>query len=204
MTDPMAGSHNPLLASYDGEGNLLSQMDVTGRTLSYGYDDANRLQSISDDGNATQALYGYDTDGNKQTLAMPNGTLATWAYTSGRLTSVTHTRVSDGSVIASYTTDGTSFDDDGRLLHFTDNTGDLTAFTYDETDNLLTEMRTGSKPYSGAYSYDKTGLRHTAQTQNGAPTNPPTYVHNGTYSYDGVGRLSTVADAAMGLNETHA
>ena len=73
MTDPMAGSHNPLLAGYDGEGNLLSQMDVTGRKITYGYDDANRLLTLSDDPNnalATQAIYAYDLDGNTQTLSL--------------------------------------------------------------------------------------------------------------------------------------
>ena len=127
MNDPMAGSNNPLLASYDGEGNLLTQYDVTGRLLAYSYDDANRLLTIGEAVNTPLVSYTYDNDGNKQTLSMPNYMLTTWTYTYGRLTGVTHTRTTDSVVLASYSTDSTSFDDDGRLVHFSDNTGDTTA-----------------------------------------------------------------------------
>ena len=201
MNDPKAGSNNPLLASYDGEGNLLTQKDVTGRTLAYSYDADNRLITISDDGNATQAVITYDPDGNKQTITMPNGTLATWTYISGRLVSVTHTRTSDNSVIASYNTNGTSFDAGGRLLNFTDNTGDVTTFGYDQGDNLLNEARTGSRTYSGAYTYDKTNWRKTALTVTNGITS-----HNGAYTYDGAGWLSQVIDAVSNpaTNEAYA
>ena len=196
MNDPMAGSNNPLLATYDAEGNLKTQQDVTGRTISYGYDDADRLLTVSDDGNATQASYLYDSDGNMKMLTLPNGVVTKWAYTTGRLTGVSHA-VGTNAPFAYYTTDATSFDAAGRLLHFADFTGDTTALTYDPEDNLLTESRSGTYPYNGTYSYvDKTNLRTSAQTDKGGiPT------HNGAYSYDGAGRLTQVIDSVNSLTE---
>ena len=74
----------------------------------------------------------------------------------------------------------------------------MTQFTYDGANNLLSETRTGTKPYSGAYTYDRSNRRKTARViTNGITT------HNGAYSYDGAGRLSQVVDSATGLTEVY-
>ena len=76
--------------------------------------------------------------------------------------------------------------------------GDVTKFTYDGANNLLSETRTGTKPYSGAYTYDRSNRRKTAVViTNGITT------HNGTYFYDGAGRLAQVVDSATGLTEVY-
>ena len=75
----------------------------------------------------------------------------------------------------------------------------MTTFTYDNANNLLTETRTGTKPYSGTYTYDKSNRRKTALVITGGVT-----THNGAYTYDTAGRLSQVVDSATGLTETYA
>ena len=74
----------------------------------------------------------------------------------------------------------------------------MTTYSYDNADRLLSEVRTGTKPYSGSYTYDDAGRRLTALViTNGVTT------HNGTYSYDGAGRLLQVADSATSLTENY-
>ena len=60
-------------------------------TTGYTYDDANRLDLVTD---AAGRIYdhGYDANGNRTTLAQPNGTLTSYAYnTLNRLTTLTTT-----------------------------------------------------------------------------------------------------------------
>ena len=74
----------------------------------------------------------------------------------------------------------------------------MTNFSYDGANNLLSETRTGTKPYSGTYTYDMSNRRKTALViTNGVTT------HNGTYTCDGAGRLSQVVDSATGLMEVY-
>ena len=76
--------------------------------------------------------------------------------------------------------------------------GDVTTFSYDNANNLLSEVRTGTKPYSGTYTYDMSNRRKTALVVTNGVT-----VHNGTYTYDGAGRLTQVVDAATSLTEVY-
>ena len=59
-------------------------------------------------------------------------------------------------------------------------------------------MRTGTKPYSGAYTYDDAGRRLTALVITNSLT-----THYATYSYDGAGRLLQVVDSATSLIENY-
>ncbi len=87
----------------------------------------------------------------------------------------------------------------GQLSKVTESpSGDITTYSYDPAGNLLNETRTGQRPYSGAYSYWSDSNRKTADViTNGV------MVHNGTYSYDGAGRLDQCIDSATGLTEIY-
>ena len=78
----------------------------------------------------------------------------------------------------------------------TENNGSATSYGYDFAGRLLSENRTGTNPYASTYSYTNRGQRATAfRSENGVAS------HNGTYTYDDAGRLTTVADTvtASGL-----
>jgi len=131
------------------------------------------------------------------TLIYPNGVRVEYGYDGGnRLTSITHRVVLTNAVLISYTA---VYDNGDRLTQITESpSGDVTSFGYDNADNLLSETRTGTKPYSGAYTYDKTNRRKTAVVvTNGVTT------HNGTYYYDGAGRLTQVIDIATNTTEVY-
>ncbi len=77
------------------------------------------------------------------------------------------------------------------------NTGRIFTIAY-QYGNLLSEVRTGARSYSGTYTYDTSGKRLTAVVAtNGVTT------HNGTYTYDGAGRLITVVDTATSTTESY-
>ena len=92
-----------------------------------------------------------------------------------------------------------TYDNGNRVTQITEQpSGDVTVFSYDGANNLLSETRTGTKPYSGVYSYDMSNRRKTAFViTNGVTT------HHGAYTYDTAGRLSQVVDSATSLTETY-
>jgi YD repeat-containing protein len=193
MTDPRGNTS----ATYDNAGNLLTQTDVTTRTITNTLNNLNQLTSVLDGNDNAHADYTYTVDGKVNTATFPNGTKATYGYdNANRVTSLVHTKVSDGSTLVGYTA---TYDNGNRLTSITEQpSGDVTTFTYDSADNLLTETRTGTKPYSGTYTYDKSNRRKTAIVVTNGVT-----MHNGTYTYDAAGRLSQVVDSATGLTEVY-
>lgn len=50
----------------------------------------------------------------------------------------------------------------GRVIGQRESSGDVTTFSYDNADRLISEQRTGTRPYSGTYAYDNIGLRTSA------------------------------------------
>jgi YD repeat-containing protein len=66
-------------------------MTVTGQpTVTYGYDDANRLTSVTQGINVVTIT--YDEADRRSTLTLPNGIVTTYGYDDGnQLTSLTYT-----------------------------------------------------------------------------------------------------------------
>ena len=192
-TDPRGNTQ----ASYDNVGNLLSQTDVTQRPISNAFNTLQQLTLVTDGNDLTHADYTYTADGQASTALYPNGIRVEWGYdNAGRTNSIVHRVVSTNAVLIGYSA---QYDPGGRLSSITEQpSGDVTAFTYDNADRLLSEQRIGTRPYSGTYAYDNSGLRTAAViVTNGVTT------HNGVYSYDGAGRLVQVVDSATGLTELY-
>jgi len=192
-TDPRGNT----AATYDNVSNLLTQTDVSTRLLTNVFNTLNQLTKVTDGNDATHADLVYTIDGQLSTLTYPNGLRVEYGYDGGnRLTSITHRVVSTSAVLISYTA---VYDNGDRITSITESpSGDVTSFGYDNADNLLSETRTGTKPYSGTYTYDKTNRRKTAVVvTNGTTT------HNGTYTYDGAGRLTQVVDTATSTTEVY-
>ena len=192
-TDPRGNT----TATYDNVSNLLTQTDVTGRLLTNVFNTLNQLTKVTDSNDSTHADLVYTIDGLLSTLTYPNDVRVEYGYDGGnRLTSITHRVVSTSAVLIFYTA---VYDNGNRITQITESpSGDVTSFGYDNADNLLTETRTGTKPYSGSYTYDKTNRRKTAVViTNGTTT------HNGTYTYDGAGRLTQVVDSATSTTEAY-
>ena len=193
MSDPRGNTS----ANYDNRGRILTQTDITGRQLSNSYNNLGQLTAATDNSGAGGATYTFTVDGQTATCTYPNGTKTLNGYdTAGRLTSLQHTVVSTSALLIGYTA---LYDNGNRVTQITEQpSGDVTVFTYDGANNLLSETRTGVKPYSGVYTYDMSNRRKTAFViTNGVTT------HHGTYTYDGAGRLSQVVDSATSLTEIY-
>ncbi len=192
-TDPRGNTQ----ANWDGVGNLLWQTDVTGRKISNSYNTNYQLTQVVDSTDNGTATLTYTADGQLNTCLYPNGVEVAYTYdAAGRVTNLTHTYIATSSLIVGY---AATYLNNGQLSRIVESpSGDVTTYSYDPAGNLLNEIRTGQRPYSGAYTYWSDSNRKTADVITNGVT-----VHNGTYSYDGAGRLDQCIDSATGLTEIY-
>ena len=145
--------------------------------VTYGYDDANRLTSVTD--SASNVIsYAYDDAGRMSTKTLPSGTGVVSAYTydnADRLTGISHVKggtTTPASV--SYT-----LDDVGNRTQRVDQQGTHT-YAYDDLYRLTSVTYPG--PSTTTYEFDAFGNR-TSMTVGTDET---------TYAYDDADRLTTV------------
>jgi RHS repeat-associated protein len=168
-------------------GDLVAVRDPVGNTVQRTYDALGRLATATDAlGQTTR--FTYDQLDHVLTRTDPVGGVTTFTY-----------------------------DEDGNLLTSTDPRGHTTTFTYGNTDRLT--KRTDALNRYDQFTYDTHGnvtlfrdggAVNTAVTYDNLnrPTfvgynqdtsvSPPAYESTVTYTYDGVGRLTEVADSAFG------
>ena len=192
-TDPRGNTQ----ANWDGVGNLLWQTDVTGRKITNSYNTNYQLTQVVDSTDNGTATLTYTADGQLNTCLYPNGVEVAYTYdAAGRVTNLTHTNTANGTLVVGY---AATYLNNGQLSKVTESpSGDVTAYSYDPAGNLLNEVRTGQRSYSGTYTYWSDGNRKTADVITNGIT-----VHNGSYSYDGAGRLDQCIDSATGLTEIY-
>ena len=149
--------------------------DSTVQNASYTYDALNRLATVSE-GGQQQAAYAYDTNGNRASLTYANGVTETYRYNKANwLTNVENKNA--GGVVSSFTY---TYYASGSQKSKTDQTGNVTSYTYDGLNRLTQESETGGLTHS--YSYDANGNR--AQMTVSGTANYVT-----TYCYDAANRL---------------
>ncbi|MBW7469843.1 Ig-like domain-containing protein [Marinobacter sp. F4218] len=166
---------------YDHAGNRV-QLEVSTddqtRSTRYGFDQLNRLASVSDGEGETR--YSYDKVGNRASVSYPNGNVTTYGYDAlNRLMTLTTTNASD-AVVADYRYD---LDPTGRRIGVQElHNGRSTTYDYDALYRLTGE--TVNDPVNGnhsaEYRFDKVGNR-TLSTINGVQT---------AYSYDANDRVT--------------
>lgn len=134
---------------YDGNGNRTAVRDALGRTNTFTYDFANRLESAVNAVGTMTALYSYDANGNLASLTA-GPIVYHWAYDScdrpiqfddaiytaymsydplGRMTNLVNAR---GQAVAS------AYDADGRLIQHGLAGGAVATFEYDPAGRLKT------------------------------------------------------------------
>lgn len=153
---------------------LTGLIDAGSGLIRFQYDADERLQTLIDS-NSNQTRFEYDADGllTKQTYANGKGDVYSYGGL-GRLTDKTNAR----GVQTSY-----SYDDDDNLLYidYGDDTPDVN-FIYDEYSRL-TQRTDGLGTFQFTYDLDN----------NLTSINGPWANDTQTYTYDGLGRLSTLA-----------
>lgn len=198
-------------STYDNQGNILTQTDPLNHANTTGYDRSGWMISTTDAvGNLTQ--YGYDPRRNLVTVTDPYGAVTKYAYNADNR----RTRVTDPE---NKVVETTEYDLDGRVSRKIDGNGNATSYVYgDEAsglNNLLVkiiyptfsqELKYDSRNrvtqtidildsathYTVTTTYDVKGNRLTNTDKENRTT---------SYTYDALGRLKTVIDAATGVTE---
>ena len=182
-----------LTYTYDAAGNLASvgSSNAGGVSVNYTYDAVNRLESVVDNrlANGT-TTYAYDGVHNVLSTTAANGVKSDYTYNSvDRMTQMTNSK--QGGTLASYTH---TLDPTGRRLSVTENTGRVTAYTYDSLYRLKSETVSGD-PASGNgnvnYTYDAVDNRLSRNSTLAG-------VFSATSAYDANDRLTSDAYDANG------
>ena len=126
--------------------------------MDYSYDGVSRLATVRDNrqGAAAETAYGYDANGNLESVTYPNEVRTTYSYNAlNRLTGISAGQ--GATALASYAyTLGAA----GNRLSVTELNGRAANYTYDALYRLTGENITGDAT-SGAvsYTYDAVGNR---------------------------------------------
>ncbi len=175
--------------TYNAAGDRVSMTLPGSKTLTYAYDSAGRLGTLTD-WNSQVTSFSYNSNGWRTAISRPNGVTSTFGYDgAGRATSIVHSTTGGPLLAFSYT-----YDANGNRTAETAN-GTTEAFTFDAVNRLASVSHGGGG--STAYSYDPSGNRLT-KTADGVTTTYSYTAHgerllaDGTvaYSYDADGNLT--------------
>lgn len=155
--------------TYDGVGNLLSEVDANSYTTTYTYDLLNRIKTIADHlGNTSHCT--YDALGQLVSVADALNNTTYYYYDDiGQLT-----KVQDAATKNSFLT----YDANGKRLTMKDPNGRTTTFTYDTSNRLVTTTDVSGN--ATINTYDAKGNLATKAEANGV---------NAIYTYDVIDRL---------------
>ncbi|HET6444925.1 MAG TPA: RHS repeat-associated core domain-containing protein, partial [candidate division Zixibacteria bacterium] len=199
------GENNKTTFGYDARGNLIEFTDPNGNGYQYDYDALERLSSVTDPlGRVT--WYEYDERDNLISSTDANGHTTTYSYD---LMERLHTKTNPLGQTTSYLYDAV-----GNMSQRTDANGESTVFSYGANDLLSAINYPGSDydvnftSFDGAdnllrqtspaadidYRYDQVDLI----TQVGVSVSS-LFTRTTYYSYDNMGRRSTMTDPDGGL-----
>ncbi|HEY2116916.1 MAG TPA: RHS repeat-associated core domain-containing protein, partial [Candidatus Angelobacter sp.] len=206
--------------SYDNAGNQTSVTDALNRKTQFVYDAANRrIQTIYPDQSSDSTT--YDTLGRRSAKTDQGGKVTQFGYDSiGRLATVTQF-LNSSPLVTSY-----SYDELGNRVTQTDANGHVTRFAYDQRGHRTS--RTLPLGMSESYGYDAAGNMTSRQDFSGRTT---TFTYDSmnqlmgktadpffstgacaggvcgatqiTYTYDAMGRRTSMADASGTTNYTY-
>lgn len=169
--------------SYDADGNRTSMTDGTGITY-YGYDSLGRLLG-STDGAGNTISYGYDLANNLTTITYPDGSTVTRSFDADeRLASVT-------DWLGNTTTFGYDPDSNLTTITFPSGTGNVDTYTYDHADQISgVQMTQGTTTLASlGYTREPTGAL-ASDTETGLPE--PALTGTRSYNYDNADNLTKI------------
>jgi RHS repeat-associated protein len=180
---------------YDSAGNRTGLTDPDGGATNYSYDSQNRLTKILNPYNEITTI-AYDPLDREITKIMANSQITSHTYDqAGRETALTNRLLSSIAVLSAHTA---TYDPAGNKVAVSETiTGEgpfgLT-YTYDPSNQLLSEQRYGSRPYSNTFTYDPAGNQLSVTAANGHPTTNTYNAANGLIlSTPGTGQPTTVS-----------
>ncbi len=156
LTEQSAKNGTTVAYSFDEDGNRLT-LSLNGTLfVSYGYDDASRLTTITRSANVFGL--GYDNANRRINLTYPNGVGTTYTYDGmDRLTSLAASKGATAVTNFTYTYDAAGNRTSKQQLDYIEN------YTYDLLYRLTGVTRTGGGTGQWQYGYDAAGNRNTEQ-----------------------------------------
>lgn len=171
--------------SYDDENKLLSESYANGDSVRYEYNDNGNLTSqYRNDSSKPYVTYSYNTD-NELTQKINSDTGLKYVY--GENNSVSVYKISDNTLVQSYTEDVTEADEENGIESKTDVTESHFGDTYSYT----------TKNNSISYQYGNNSLTYSTKSNDKSQTVSDSVKFNGTtaveskYSYDENGNVLT-------------
>ncbi|HET9656648.1 MAG TPA: RHS repeat-associated core domain-containing protein [Kineosporiaceae bacterium] len=212
------GTATTVAYTWDAAGRLTGITYPGNQTLTRGYDNADRLTTVSDWANRT-LTYAWAANNTLTSVAYPNGVTTSNTYDATNNLTATTAATGSGTVLdLAY-----GYDNAGLLTSDTDQTNPANPLTRTYTHDPLARVNTvtgGASP--GTYTHDPAGQLTTAGastqafdaagqlTSSGTPAAPTTYTYNTlgqraiatttptggnplttSYTYDAAGRLTT-------------
>ena len=148
---------------YDRNGNRIQTLDYFGKVITYGYDNRNRLETVTVDGQTT--TYSYYPDGARKNIIYPGGTKEEYLYDGINNLKTIANIDSSGATINEfhYTYDGVgnqltkvdangttnyTYDKLNRLETISEPDGSQTIYTFDNNGNIATKDMVHPSNYS--------------------------------------------------------
>ena len=177
---------------YDAIGRRSTLLDPDGGRFTYGYDSANRMTRVVNPESHRTTL-GYDAADRKITKRLANGTRASMVHdATGQTLNVVNLK-STGVTISVF---AYQYDPAGNRTQVVEATGDIVTWTYDASNQLQRERRSGPNSYDLTHVYDPVGNR-TLKVKDGDRTTSTYDVANRLrYSVEVTGRTTFTFDAA--------
>jgi YD repeat-containing protein len=156
---------------FDGVGNLLRCVSPSGFTLDFGWDELNRMQTLTDS-ERLLARYGYVGRNQVETLLLPGtqpaqSRLSGWSYDGAqRLQRVTHIRNPAGTPAVLVDVEiGYDANDNPATRTVSAGLPAEETLAYDSINRLVrnSELAPGGNPFVTAYTLDGAGNRSTVQ-----------------------------------------
>lgn len=209
------GSTNVKLSDYDAEGNLLSETDRTGLTLTYSYTSRDQVRSIhrsSSAGAFGEKRFEYDANGNLTSESDWKGVATTHTYDALNRRDTTTNRLGDAMAMG--------YDLSGNLVQVTDYEGRVTDYEYDDLNRQtrVIQPKLANQAARGEIVttyYNEADPKSNVATVTDAEGNLTSFEYNGRYQktkrtnalfdafvwqYDDAGNLAKEIDEE--LNET--
>jgi RHS repeat-associated protein len=149
-------SNDAINYTYDGNGNRLT-MSVPGMTVSYSYDEMNRMSNVISD--YASAFYDYDNYNNRVKMTYGNSSYTDYEYDGlNRMIKLTNQK-SSGEIFSGF---NYAYDQSSMVNKITDNEGNVSNYQYDYAYRLTSEdvqTNSGKILWNNQFSYDQMGNR---------------------------------------------
>ena len=174
----------------DANGNRTALTDPDNKVTRYGFDELNRVSTVSNTGGTT--TYAYDRSSLKTKVSYPNSTTAATTYDRARRI-LTLVNLQGSAPVSSFSY---SYDANGNRTEQVENvtgTDELTTYAFDDNDRLTTVNYPDKQT---SYTYDGNANRTGETTTAGG-----SITLNKAYTYNTRNQLTKVADSITPAND---